>query len=395
MANLKKIASGCLFLLSAFSVFSQSKLVHAKEVIGKVQSYESLNIFKKINAVKNLDRTKIASLKKCLDDQLKVVYSNPILNPPKGFDVKPSFEILKDPFSKVISFPACSFSFGFYYLDKDVQTGKVKTSMDGTLIEISTNDIDHFFRQVGNFWKDCSDAKFPLFFEQPPISDSNAVYIELNFKNYKYPAIAPNKPYRIVKRNDRPLFVPLTRKEFVKFLVAQKKYQIKDDEKTIQSLQKSLKESQKTLQNPPSYMTAEVLKALSDGVVTTQTQIDYQKEEIKNKQKKIQEYENIINGMTTQEATSPTRLDYNKKNTDFDQIEILVPVGKMEGVGLYKFNPGYYDRSAGAPGVQLIFVNYQLPNLSTFGKTHFNYLEQNTIDIFNQLDYHRLKESMK
>lgn len=198
-----------------------------------------------------------------------------------------------------------------------------------------------------------------------------------------------------MKRNNRALFVPLTRKEFVQFLIAQKKYQIKEDEKTIESLQKSLKQTQETLENPPSYLTREVLKVLSDGVVITQKQINSEKTDIGNKQVKIKECENIINGMTTQEAASPARIDYNKKIEDFDKLKRLVPVGRMEGVGLFKMNPGYYDRSAGAPGAQLIFVYYQLPNPGIFEKTEFNYLEQKTMDIFNQLDYHQLKENMR
>jgi hypothetical protein len=69
---------------------------------------------------------------------------------------------------------------------------------------------------------------------------------------------------------------------------------------------------------------------------------------------------------------------------DFDPLTRMVPVGRMEGVGLYKINPDYYDRSPGAPGAQLIFVYYQIPNLSAFEKTNLNYLEKNTITIFNE-----------
>ena len=92
--------------------------------------------------------------------------------------------------------------------------------MDGTSLEIETNTISHFFEKVGNFWEDCSKAKVPEFFEQPPISGSTADYIELDFIKYGYPAIAPNRSFRIIKRNSRPLFIPLSRKEFVEFLIA-------------------------------------------------------------------------------------------------------------------------------------------------------------------------------
>ena len=392
---LRRIIVVYIFFSVIIPARAQQYVGYAENATGKISGNETTNIFKRIDAAKNIDRTKAEGLKKCLASQLKIFYSDPLLNPPIGFNVRTSFGITNDPFAKNILFPSCSFQFDFYYLDKDEKTGGTKVSMDGTLIAMETNAEDHFFRQVGNFWKDCSNANFPLFFEQPPISDSNANYIELNFKKYGYPAIAPDKPFRIVRRNNQPLFVPLTRKEFLQFLIAQKKYEIKEDEKLIPDLQKNIKESQQTLQNPPSYMTEDFKKALVKGVSKIEKAIDNTKEEISQKQNKMREYESMLSSMPSVEAVSPARLDENKKTDDFDQSKRLVPCGRMEGVGLYKINPGYYDRAATAPGAQLIIVYYQLPNLSVFEKTQFNYLEKKTMEIFNHLNYHQLKESMK
>jgi len=391
---LKKIIYCPIFLLMSMPALSQTKTVHAENVTGKIIGNEPGAFFKKIDQVKNLDKTKVASLKKCLNAQLKIFFSDPLLNPPSGFVEKTSFGISTDPFAKVTPFPACTFSFGFYYLDSDNKSG-VKTSMDGTSIGMETNAEDHFFRQVGNFWKGCSNAGFPLFFEELPITDSTADYLELDFRKYGYAAIAPGKPFRIIKRNEKPLFVPLTRKEFVQFLIAQKKYQIKDDEKTIAYLQKEIKESQKTLKDPSPYITESIKKTLADAIKVTEGQTSGEEEGIKNKQAKIKEYESLINAMTLAESASAARIDEDKRITGFDQSERLVSAGRMEGVGLYKINPDYYDRSPGAPAAQLIFVYYEIPNLSVFEKTTFNYLEKKTMDIFNHIDYHQLKESMR
>lgn len=392
---LKKIINAAIFVLTVTSVSAQQKVVYSEDAPGKITGNETGNIFKQINAVKNIDRTKAASLKKCLASQLKIFYGHPLFNPPKGFNVRTSFGISKEPFEKNILFPSCTLAFGLYYLNKDIKSGETKISMDGTLIGLETNAVDHFFGQVGNFWQACSNVNFPLFFERPPISDSTADYIELDFRNYGYAAIAPDRPFRIIKRNDKALFVPLSRKEFLKFLIAQKKYQIADDEKKIPDLQKNIKQSQETLKNPPSYMTEDVKKALSDGIKNIQKAIDDIKEGILKEQEKIKEYQSLINAMPAPEANSPARLDENKKTVDLDPLTRLVPAGRMEGVGLYKINPDYYDRSPGAPGAQLIFVYYQIPNLSAFEKTNLNYLEKNTITIFNEINYHELKESMK
>ena len=390
---LKRVLMAGIFFSVTFSAISQQYVSYAENATGKISGNEPTYIFKRIDAVKNIDKTKAASLKKSLASQLKIFFSDPLLNPPVGFNAKTSFGVSTDPFAKNVLFPSCSFEFDFYYLEE--KTGGVKASMDGTLIGMETNAEEHFFRQVGNFWEDCSHANFPLFFEQPPISDSTADYIELNFKNYGYPAIAPDKPFRIVKRNSSPLFVPLTRKEFVEFLIAQKKYEIKEDEKKIPDLQKNIKQSQETLKNPPSYMTEDFKKALAEGVSKIQKAVDETKEEISKKQEKIKQYESMIHAMTAALAASAARLDEDKITDDFDKSKKLVPVGRMEGVGLYKINPSYYDRSAAAPGAQLIFVYYHLTNLSAFEKTQFNYLEKKTMDIFDHLNYHQLKESMK
>jgi hypothetical protein len=191
---------------------AQQAIVYAENAAGKISGNETTAYFKRIDAVKNLNKTKAASLKKCLAAQLKIFYSDPLFNPPKGFTARTSFGIDTDPFAKAVSFPPCRFHFDFYYLDKDDKTGGVKVSMDGTSIGMETNAVEHFFSQVGNFWKDCSDAKFPLFFEQLPVTDSTADYIEMDFKNYGFAHIAPNKPFRIIKRSDKPLFIPLSRK---------------------------------------------------------------------------------------------------------------------------------------------------------------------------------------
>jgi hypothetical protein len=392
MNSQKYIAVVLLFCLNISQALSQSKIKHAEDAIGKIKNSSPEIFFKRVDAVKNMNHAKATSLKKTLAKELNILFSQPVFNPPKGFVVKTGFGINNDPSQKNVLIPECDFAFNFYYLLQD--GNGIKESMDGTALGIETNTISHFFEQVGNFWEDCSNAKVPEFFEQPPISDSTADYIELDFSKYGYPAIAPNRPFRIIKRNPRPLFVPLTRKEFVEFLIAKRKYEISEDEKEIAYNIKSLKEPEETLKNPPSYLTQETIAALKAGMQNIQKANETLKHQIADKAEKIREFQNLASSMSSTDAASPARLDYNKGKA-LDAIEGLVRVGRMEGAGLYKINPGYYDTSPAAPAAQLIFVYYQIPNLSIFEKTSYNYLEQKTINLFNQLDYHKLKESME
>jgi hypothetical protein len=114
----KTIIYCCIFLVISIPAFTQVNTVHAEDVTGKISGIEPGVFFKKIDAVKNLDKTKVASLKKCLNAQLKIFFSDPLLNPPIGFDAKTGFGISTDPFEKVVPFPACSFLFNFYYLER-------------------------------------------------------------------------------------------------------------------------------------------------------------------------------------------------------------------------------------------------------------------------------------
>lgn len=393
MNSQKHIAIVLFFSLSICQALSQSKIKHAEDAIGKVKNSSPEIFFKRVDGVKNISHAKAASLKKTLGQELNILFSQLVFNPPRGFVVTTAFGINNDPRQKNVLIPECDFAFNFYYLLED-GTGGIKESMDGTSFGIETNTISHFFQKVGNFWEDCSKAEVPEFFEQPPIADSTEDYIELNFSKYGYPAIAPNRPFRIIKRNARPLFIPLTRKEFLEFLIAKRKYEIRECEKEIAYNIKSLKEPEETLKNPPSYLTQETLDALKTGMQNIKKANETLEQEIADKAGKIREFQNMVTSMSSTDAGSPARLDYNRGKT-LDAIEGLVKVGRMEGVGLYRINPDYYDTSPAAPAAQLIFVYYKIPNLSIFEKTSYNYLEQKTINLFNQLDYHKLKESMQ
>ena len=140
----KRIMCVIVFLLLIIHVFAQYETIHAEDAVGKLSGNETGGYFKRIDAVKNLDKAKAASLKKNIAAQLKIFYSDPLFSPPKGFNARTSFGISEDPFAKTISFPSCSFHFDFYYLNKDDKTGGVKVSMDGTSVGMETNSLQHF-----------------------------------------------------------------------------------------------------------------------------------------------------------------------------------------------------------------------------------------------------------
>lgn len=385
----KKISWFFLPVLIATGAFSQQRTTYAEDMPGKITGIGPDVIYKRIDAVKNFDRSKVPSLKKCIAEQLKIFYADPLFHPPKGFIAQTGFYTEKDPFAKSVALPPCVLSFGFYYLENDKRNGGVKKSMDGTLMGMETNNLSHFFRQVGNYWKDCDELKLPLFFEEPPVSDSTDDYIELDFNNYAAPHITPDKPFRIVLRNNRPLFVPLARKEFMQYLVAKKELEIKQQQKSIEDDEKTIDEQKRLLSDP---VFQKQRQTIADGIEQIRKNISKENDDIQLKQQMLAHYKEIMTSMPSAEADAPVRIDYSKHAFE-DPFQALVPIGRHEGTGLYKINPDYYDRSTAASGAQVIIVYYTLPR--NFGPAELNYLEQKTVDIFNHLDYHALKMSMQ
>jgi len=389
MAIRKNITLFIVFILSANCAFSQERTIYSQNATGTIAEIGRNTIFNKIDAVKNINRSRIPSLRNCITSQIKIFHADSIFHPPKGFIAQASFHTESDPFAKSTDFPPCMLSFGFYYLENDQKSGSVKKSMDGTLIGMETNNLYHFFRQVGNYWKDCDELNLPLFFEEPPVSDSTDDYIELDFRHYAAPHITPNTPFRIILRNHRPPFIPLARKEFLQYLIAQKNAALKTHQGNIKDDQKSINDQQKLLSNPLFQSRSETIKKT---IVQIQKNILKEEDNIKSVQQLLNQYQKTASSMSSQEAALPVRVD-NSKIFSADPLLALVPAGRKEGTALYKINPDYYDKSTNASGAQLIIVYYSLPR--DFGSEKLNYLEQKTVDVFNRLDYHALKVSMQ
>jgi hypothetical protein len=359
---------------------AQLKIEHAEHMKGTLKREEQTLKF--IRSFKVLPDAKATSLANTTGKIMDAICRLPQLNPPTGFDAK--VNVAGSDLGLKEHEPRFEVFCYLRYLVKDSHTGAVKQSLDGADLYLYINAFG-LFDQMGNYWQDCDKTKFPLFFEQVQLLDSTDDYITFKYKG---------DPIRIVLANNKPFFVPLTRKEFVQFLIARKNFQVKEDQGIIADLQKNIKEAGETLAHPASYLTAEVKKALAKGVTVQEKQVADFKEEIKKKQTKIEQYREYLNAMNPQEAAAPTRLDYNKKSDELmGGLEQLVPVGRREGVMLTKINPGYYNRTTNAPVAQMISIYYAWPQVGF--EQDPDYLQQATLDIFNQLDYHQLKESMR
>jgi len=362
-------------LLPCIIAATQTKPDFAMHVAGKLT--RSQDVYKFIHGFKAIPDSKAASLAKTATQIQDAICKLPQLNPPTGFDANngvATYDVElknKEPQLKVFCF--------LRYLENDTHTGKVITSMDGADIYFDINAFD-LFDQIGNYWQECDKIKFPIFFEELPITDSSADYIQTTVKG---------RTVRIIKTN-RPLFIPLSRKEFLQFLIARDHLRIKENQRLMNDGKKQIADTKKNISDP---LYQSLKSALEQTIPAIEQQIEKLDKEIESLQQKIVHFYGVMNAMSAEEAAAPARLDYNKKSDELFGLEQLVPVDRREGVLLQRINPGYYNYSANAPAAQLITVYYSWPVIG-FAEDP-DYVQQTALDIFNQVDYHVLKMSIQ
>jgi hypothetical protein len=147
--------------------------------------------------------------------------------------------------------------------------------MDGADLNLWINRFDAF-SQAGNYWKACSELKLPLFFEEIPLSDSTSDYISFKFAGHDI---------RMVLANNEPFFVPLTRKEFVQFLIARGAQALKDDQEALEASHKSkatITKLMATENESDKAYSASSLKSIDYEIGQWQKNIEQQKIEIKS-----------------------------------------------------------------------------------------------------------------
>ena len=375
-----KIINLLLLLFISFSCLplsAQIRYESAKEVKGKLIAHS--NTLQFLKSFKVLTPVKAASLANTADKIMAEIEKSPRVNPPIGFDAKINIAAsdigLKDklPGMKIYCF--------LRNLEKNIGTGEMRTSEDGADLHLTVNDFD-LFTQMGNFWEQCNALKIPVFFEQPALTDSTSDFISFEYKG---------GPIRIVTAGRKPLFVALTQKEFLQFRVAEQLAFSKESEAGIQTTKEgkeTIKKMMKTENDADKAYSESTLKGMDD-------QISQGEKNISQAAKEIKECKALLANMSTAEANSPVRLNYNVKpdGNSSSILNQLVPAGKSEGVPLVKINPALLNPAKDAPVAEMLSVYYAWPTVG-FTKDP-NYVQQSVLDIFNGLDYHQLKQSLQ
>ena len=374
---IKKIFFLTVMLLPCILLTAQVKIVNVPDAPGKL--IRKNNTLQFINSFKVLSTAKATSLANTADKIIDIICQSPHLHPLVGYNAKVHISTSGSDLKE--KEPATDVVFYLRYLVKDSRYTGIRESMDGADLYLLINDFG-IFSQMGNYWKACSDFKFPLFFEEPALTDSTNNYIEFQYKG---------DPVRIVMAGSKPLYIPLTRKELIQFIILRQEQAIKSDNeaiKTSHSGEESLKKLMVTWNENDKAEAASSLKTMDKDIEQFQ-------KNIQRSEKEIADCKSLLNTMSPQDASAPARLDYNKKSTaeGMASLERLVPVGRREGTLLVKLNSSFYNHSPNAPVAQMIVLYYAWPKVGFTQAPDF--LQQAILDIFNNMDYHQLKESMK
>jgi len=210
-----------------------------------------------------------------------------------------------------------------YPFTKAAKTAKIVPVDEApATLSVYTNNLDKILFHADGWWDVTKQVQFPPFFDKFPVIDSTADYITVRAKE---------QMFRILQLNDKPIFVPLTRKEFLQFL-------LKREEQLPQK-----------------------------------EQADFYRMEIAQ--------------LTPEQAKSTAYINHNKSGGYYNQ---LAPAGRKDGRALYKINPDYFDKNKSRSAAQLIVVTYWYqhpfcpPWLSSYIKA-----------LFEEIDYNLLNSEMK
>ena len=266
----------------------------------------------------------------------------------------------------------------FYPFTRQYKTGKI-TPVDEApaTLSIITNNLEKILFNIDGFWDRCNKINFPQFFEKLPISDSTQDYVEVKVKNW---------PYRIIQLNDKPIFIPLTRKEFIQFLIEESKQHLDQFKKIVKDSRKRLQEEKETLKQP---LNTEMKKLHETILKNTENGLTLWEKNVSEQEQALQKYHNDLLKMTPEDAAEGAFINYEIKGKLYDQLS---PSRQKNGTPLYKVNPLYFNSKISRSAAQVIIVTYWH---STGNIAAPENIIKYTKNIFNELDYHQLKTVVK
>lgn len=356
-----------LFAASFLTLFfsAGSKAQEPQNMTGRIAGRSANNSWH-FEMINNLDQHKerYGPMKTAMLRVFSTVAGAPVVSPPKGFVVTPSLAVAgayddshqwytKDPTQATLSLPCFN-----YYRDRYTHAIRKGAESHGGL-HISANQPKDICDQA--FQQDCRDTKTVFFFFACPIDSSRADYWRI-------------RDTRVIKRPGARLFVPLSREEYLGFLVKKANEKLKTYEDNLTDL--------KNMNTP----IASVKKTIRDGIAANESAMEKVRQVIK-------EYRNTLARMDSAERKAPVYVaDYLAGNKflpgQSDYAYRYQPVARSTAgsKALWKINPAYFDTTRPKTSIQLLVLTWHASNFCP------PFLKQRLADWFQQIDYDKLKK---
>lgn len=368
------------FALATLSLQAQS--VKLSEVPGKITGLPVNGSFTGVTGPAATVKTFNTTFGKLLDASMA---SKP-LSTPVGFEVKFFANISK--FQPQLGEKRNTGTFNIFLFNYMVNQSGLMKKVDEApaFIKMYLNATDFFTRTAGFFGAYDERLGIPHPFQSIPVVDSTEDYTTYSFKSYPF-----NKGYyadftfRIVRGNNRPVFIPFTRKQYLEYLIAVEKLKIKESEEKTTDFKKELADARKRLAGEKKDDIQKIIRIAIEG----------NEKAIAREEKWMSDYNDKINGyragladMGAEEENLTAYVDLNR--TANARTERLVAPGRREGYALYVVNRHYYDNTQPPMKTQSVMVCYWYhPQFCP------DFLKERTRRIFESIDYHRIKESMQ
>ena len=310
-----------------------------------------------------------------------VVEQDPLLKPPVGFDaVYHEFDMdapKEIPWQKPRP-TVIDFGLPEYYPDRN---GTIKLSSEAMAdLDIEVNSFRRLYEDTYSHDLDAAGYPCPIFFFRyhKKTADSTREYVE-------YGLLDDSKPVRVVT-NGKPLFVPLTREQYLNF-------QVRSNQKNVDDARRGYVHDSVTIANIAGKQ--DILNADRDLVNTWRQRLERHKDQLARLSAEEKGEPAFIiwgggasGGMTggTSGGMTGGTTGENAGGMTGGNAEDLTTVDDSRAKELWTPNPGYFDKRLPPGAIQMIVVMPEYAHIAT------DFIKAKVMDLYRRLDYKALKE---
>lgn len=376
---MKKIIAVACYVLVSLNIQAQN--IDPAQAKGKI-----IDKTNQLNSINGMSQELFGQFKANLHKIKTIALQNPLLQSPKGFNIEVNNFI--DEASRDFSFlklPSGNLALGFSDLYADENTHEIKSDEEGDAdLQINFNSFRFLYPDTYSNDVAAVNHIVPVFFFKYSIKELDST------KNYIEFQSSERWPIRVLT-NGSPLFVPLTKEQYLKFKIAFDKKEVndaeKDQQKEVLNLEE-IKKEQRVLQKKATLTRLEKIMLGTDtaSIKNLQPVVAAGQQLIDTWQQRLNKHQQQFSALSVMDKKSPAYIIWGGEN-NADKMQELTTGEDENGQELWTINPQYFKKSLPAGDIQLITVLPEHHPQMTSG-----FMIEKLKALFNKVDYEKLKE---